>query len=152
MTSLPYAEGSVFIVPLREGGYARGVVARSNDTGRVLLGYFFGPKFDTIDEASSVEIDPEDALLRIRFGDLALINGEWPVIGKIDQWDPSMWPMPDFVRKDPLGMMKSVLVRYSDTDPMQIEMEYPIEDDSGLAADSMSGCEAVVIKLSKLLE
>jgi hypothetical protein len=39
---LPYSEGSVFLVPLRKGGYARGVVARASPKGKGLLGYFFG--------------------------------------------------------------------------------------------------------------
>ena len=41
---LPYSEGSVFLVPLRNGGYARGVVARATGEGKGLFGYFFGPR------------------------------------------------------------------------------------------------------------
>ena len=40
---LPYSEGSVFLVPLTDGGYARGVVARSGPKGKVLFGYILGP-------------------------------------------------------------------------------------------------------------
>lgn len=40
-----YREGSRFAVPLRQGGYAVGLVARVNPRG-VLLGYFFGPRHD----------------------------------------------------------------------------------------------------------
>jgi hypothetical protein len=42
---LPDSEGDGFAVPLRDGGYAIGVVARMDRKGSV-LGYFFGPRYD----------------------------------------------------------------------------------------------------------
>jgi hypothetical protein len=51
---LPYSEGSVFVVPLRKGGCARGVIARASRRGRVILGYFFGPRFAS---AAGVKLD-----------------------------------------------------------------------------------------------
>ena len=59
--------------------------------------------------------------------------------------------MPDFVRRDPLGKRKPVLVRYSDANPLHIEAEYTIDDDRGLPKDSLSGAAAVEIKLTSLL-
>jgi len=41
-----YDEGSVFLIPLRDGGFARGVVARIAPKRKVLLGYFFGPRLE----------------------------------------------------------------------------------------------------------
>lgn len=43
MATTSYREGDWLGVPLREGGYAVGLVARANPDG-VLLGYFFGPR------------------------------------------------------------------------------------------------------------
>jgi hypothetical protein len=151
MTMLPYTEGTLFFVPLRNGGYARGVVARSSRDGKVLLGYFFGPQLSSTEEAGTSTLDPSEAILRIRFGDLGLINGEWPIRGEILSWNRSEWPMPVFVRKDPLGKRQSVFVRYSDADPSHVELESPASDDVGFGVDLMSGYGAVEIKLTKLL-
>jgi len=148
---LPYSEGTVFLVPLRNGGYARGVVARASGEGKVLFGYFFGPLLSSPAAATVNDLDPAEAVLRVIFGDLGLINGEWSVVGTVPNWDRSKWPMPDFVRRDPLGKRKPVLVRYSDTDPLRVEAEYPIEDDSALTPDSAYGYGAVEINLTKLL-
>ena len=41
MPKASYREGDWFAVPLRDGGYAAGLIARANPKG-VLLGYFFG--------------------------------------------------------------------------------------------------------------
>lgn len=146
-----YSEGSVFLVPLRKGGYARGVIARSDPNGVILFGYFFGPCLPSADAAVLNDLAPHDAILRVMFGALGLRNGKWPILGTVPKWNRSEWPMPDFARRDPLGRMKSRRVRYSDNDPSCREAEYPIEDDSSLATDSLSGYGAVEIKLTKLL-
>jgi hypothetical protein len=148
--SLPYAEGSVFLVPLRDGGYARGVVARVGDEGKVLLGYFFGPRFASTDKIVLNDLKPANAILRVRFGDLGLINGEWTSLGKVPNWDRAAWEMPDFVRCDEISK-KAWLVRYSDTDPGRVEAEYPTDFDSQLTRNSLLGYGAVEIKLTKLL-
>jgi hypothetical protein len=146
----PYSEGSVFLVPLRKGGCARGVVARATHKGKVLLGYFFGPQLTSKDLATLDDLKAPNAVLRLLFGDLGLINGEWPVIGRVLDWDRSRWPMPDFVRRDPLSK-RAWLVRHSDTDPGITESEHPINFDSDLPTESLSGYGAVEIKLTKLL-
>ena len=152
MKKLPYVEGSVILVPLRNGGFARGVVARSRPTGKILLGYFCGPRRASIDEANFNDLDPSRAILRIRFGHLGLINGKWQVRGTLPTWDRDHWPMPDFVRRDPLGILKPRLVRHSNVDPLVIEAEYVIDNDMELEVDSLYGAGAVEIKLTKLLK
>jgi hypothetical protein len=96
------------------------------------------------------DLDPAHAILRVRFGDLGLVNGSWAIIGQIPNWTRTMWPMPEFVRRDPLSR-KAWAVRHSDTDPSQTESEYPTDFDSALMTDSLSGYGAVEIKLTKLL-
>jgi len=147
---LPYIESSVFAVPLPDGGYARGVVARSNKKGKILLGYFFGPRLASTNEVTMNDINPGKSILCVLFGDLGLINGEWPIVGTVPYWERSKWPMPDFVRRDELSK-QAWLVRYSDDDPTQIETEHPTDYDSKLGRDSLSGYGAVEIKLAKLL-
>lgn len=149
--TLPYIEGSVFLVPLRNGGYARGVVARTSDEGKVLLGYFFGPQLKEIENATVDDLDPAKAILRIRFGDLGLLNGSWKIIGTVADWSRTDWPVPQFVRRDTLSR-KAWVVRYSDSDPNKIEAESPTDLECALTNDSLSGYGAVEIKLTKLLE
>lgn len=149
---LPYSEGSVFLVPLRTGGHARGVVARAAPRGRALFGCFFGPRLESVDPIRLDDLEPAKAILRVRFGDLGLINGEWWVLGAPPDWDRSKWRMPDFARRQLLGRRKPVLVRYCDTDPGRIEAEYRIDDDTGMPIDSAWGYGAVEIRLTNILD
>lgn len=148
---LPYSEGSVFLVPLRGKGYARGVIARAAPGGKVLFGYFFSPRLPSADEADMVGLDPDEALLCLRFGDLGIIKKEWPILGGLSDWDRSAWPMPRFVRRDPLGKLKPRIVEYSDTDPNLVTGEWVVEGETDLPTNSLSGYQAVSIKLDNLL-
>jgi len=59
MARVKYREGDWFAVPLREEGFAVGVVARANPNG-VRLGYFFGPKRAVVpsgDEGADLRAD-----------------------------------------------------------------------------------------------
>jgi len=96
-----YPDGSVFLVPLRDGGLARGVVARSAPRGKLLLGYFFGPRLVSRKEVALSGLEPENTILRLRSGDLGLLKGLWPVVGKLPDWNPAEWA--DAVRRDPTG-------------------------------------------------
>jgi hypothetical protein len=97
----PYAEGSVFLVPLQVRGFARGIVARAPKTaGKVLLGYFFAPKVLSKGDATLNDIEPSKAILCVRFGDLGLINDTWPILGILPNWQRANWPVPDFVRRE----------------------------------------------------
>jgi hypothetical protein len=97
------------------------------------------------------DLDPAKSVLRVRFGDLGLINCEWPILGMILKWNRTDWPMPDFALRDPLGRIRTRLIRHSDDDPNLIVAEYPIDDDPGLGAESVYGYGAVEIMLTKLL-
>jgi len=97
------------------------------------------------------DLNPARALLRIQFADLGLNNKEWRIVGRVPDWNRSEWPIPDFVRRDPLVQRKPRLIRYSDKDPSQVEIEIPIADDTALEPDRLSGYGAVEIKLAKIL-
>ena len=72
MTKPPYSEGDVFAVPLTQGGYALGVVARAPKKGPVLLGYFFRDLFSTLpNESRAKNLRAIDAIKIKKFGDLA---------------------------------------------------------------------------------
>src|SRR5262245_33669660 len=108
-----YEIGDWFAVPLRSGGYASGLIARRSRRG-VLLGYFFGPKTNHIPSLQELEsLKPQAAVLVELFGDLGLLKGEWPILGRSKGWDLRDWPIPVFVRQDDLSGV-SQLVEYSE--------------------------------------
>lgn len=149
---LPYEESSVFAMPLRLGGFARGVVARMPPRGRVVLGYFFGPRLQTPVAATLDYLHPSLAVARIRFGDLGLIEGRWLVIGKVPNWNRADWPVPDFVRRDPISR-RAWLVRYPNDEPLHSVSE-PLssyDDLQLLENDGLFGAGAAEAKISKLL-
>lgn len=151
MKKLPYSEGSVFLVPLEGGGYARGVVARLAPKGKVLLGYFFGPRLASDSDVKSTNLRAEEAVLCIRFGDLGLIKNLWPIVGSIAQWDRTKWLMINTVRRDVLGMPKPILVRYDDGDPSKVVAEEVLDSDRELPIDGLAGYRFVEAVLSKKL-
>jgi hypothetical protein len=136
---------------LESGGAARGVVARTASEGRLLFGYFFGPRLLSKAKADLSGLEPGNAVLRLRFGDLGLLNGLWPVVGKLPDWSPAKWPMSNAVRRHPLGIIKPVLVRYDDNDPSRVLSEEILENDIDLPGDSLAGYAFVEAKLSKML-
>ncbi|POZ60069.1 immunity 26/phosphotriesterase HocA family protein [Chromobacterium alticapitis] len=149
---IPYCEGSVFAVPLRTGGYALGVVARiSSDKSGGLLGYFFGPKRDSLPPADLISaLKADDALKVLRFGDLSLLNNEWPILGSVAGWSKELWPMPFFVRRDDLSK-KAWRVLYSDGNICEVVKESPEPFDSKLERDAIFGSGAVELLLGRLL-
>jgi len=151
MKKLPYSEGTVFLVPLKTGGYARGVVARTSKKGRVLLGYFFGPRLKSRTDVQLDDLEPSAALLCVRFGDLGLINGEWPIIQKIPDWNRLQWPIPRFICREILFKEKAWVIEYSDEDPNEIVSRYPTDYNSQLASDELYGYGAVEIALTDIL-
>jgi len=84
---LPYREGTWFAVPLQEGGFAAGLVARTTSRGRVILCYFFGPRQESVPILAEVEgLQPSGAIRALRVGDLGLIQGDWPIVGQSAAW------------------------------------------------------------------
>jgi Immunity protein 26 len=70
-----YREGDWFAVPLRNGGFAVGVIARANPRG-VSLGYFFGPPRSDVPRLDEVaDLRSGDAVLVRKFGHLGILNG-----------------------------------------------------------------------------
>lgn len=140
---LPYREGSWFALPLRQGGFAVGVVARAGSEGKVILGYFFGPRRTSVPTIAEVEnLMPSSAIHVVRFGDLSLMRGEWPILGESTSWKRADWPMPPFVRRSDLSR-NAWRVHYSDSDPNSIDREEPEPYESTLGRDSVSGSGAV---------
>jgi hypothetical protein len=119
----------------------------------VLLGYFFGPKRDTVptlDEISS--LSASDAALVERFGDLGILDGTWPLVGHADAWDRDAWPIPTFGRSEELTG-RAFMVIYDDADPNRVLREERIDASElvTMPRDGLSGAGAVETILTRLL-
>ena len=138
MAKVNYREGDWFAVPLREGGYAVGVVARANPKA-ALLGYFFGPRRVDLPSLDDVaDLKPDEAVLVGKFGHLGLTKGTWPILGRLEDWDRAEWSMPLFVRYEELTGL-SFRVLYDD-DPNKLireEQAAPGEGEQGPKDGSM---------------
>lgn len=149
---LPYGDADWFAVPLREGGgFGVGVVARHDRRGGV-IGYLFNLRshdVPTLDDVAGFR--PSDAIRVMRFGDLGLIKGQWPILGKLEGWHPDHWPIPEFGRREPTG--RAFRVIYSAEDLRGPVREEPIsaEECDQLPRDALSGAGAVERVLTELL-
>jgi hypothetical protein len=149
---LPYSEGTWFAVPLRSSGYAVGVVSRMTGGGGV-FGYFFGPKRAAVPNLEQVSnLSPQEAFWLAQFGDLGLLKGKWPIIGRTKDWRRELWPLPPFIRLDLTDPRRAVKVIYSDDNLERLDEE---TCDPALAKiypeDGLSGAGAVEIWLTKIL-
>jgi hypothetical protein len=142
-------EGSWFAVPLRVGGFAVGLVARTAAAGGVILAYFFRQKWPHVPSLNDVVgMKPASAAKILRVGDLSLVDGTWPIIGRTADWQRSVWPVPTFVRKDPLSR-RAWAVRYADHDANIVESEAPTEYITDLDPDAVLGAGAAEIILTR---
>jgi hypothetical protein len=149
---LPYGDGDWFAVPLRDDvGFALGVVARHDHRGGV-IGYFFGERFEELPLLESVgSLRAQDAVRVMRFGDLGLVKGQWPILGRLDGWSAEEWPMVAFGRRELTG--RAFRVVYSPDDLRGPMAEELISDDEcdRLPRDALSGAGAVERVLTALL-
>jgi hypothetical protein len=144
-------EGTWFAVPLRSKGFAVGVVARTSPGGGVVLAYFFKKVWDQPPPLAEVKgFKAEDAVRVLRVGDLGLIDGTWPVLGRDPDWRRAGWTVPPFVRKDDLSR-RAWTVQYSDCDANLVESETPTSYDTNLERDAVLGAGAVEVVMTRLL-
>jgi hypothetical protein len=149
-----YSEGAWFAVPLRDRGFAVGVVARSMPHREgVILGYFYGPRRRRVPDLAELKgLTHSAPVLVERFGDLGLVSGDWPLIGRFGQWSRNSWPLPAFGRYEELTG-RAFEVVYDENDPNKVVSEKLI-DKAGLAAlppDRLAGSGAIEIRLSRRL-
>lgn len=154
-----YPESTIFAVPLSDGRFALGLVARRAPRAAMIFGYFFGPRISSITNTPKIsDLSKWDVVLRCRFGDLALLNGNWPVIGKVPLWNRSDWPMPlfyrdeyEFLRPSDSTDSRLILIKRSDDNPARVEWERRVPElPSDVVPDSLYGAGAVEIRLSKI--
>lgn len=147
-----FGVGDWFAVPLPDGKYATGLLARANNRG-AMLGYFFGPRREEPAALSELEsLAANEAVLVGVFGYLGLKGGTWPVLGRLDSWEPSDWPMPVFVRYEQMtGRVFRVF--YDENDPGKYLREELVPAGHAVVGpkDSAMGAGFVESKLSLLL-
>jgi|SRR5271157_6053791 len=155
-THIKYSEGQWFAVPLRSGGYAIGIIVRGSYKTKGGLGYFFGPKYAEV--PSNIETlakNKDNSILIGWFGDLGIINGDWPLIEGRKPFAREEWPVPKFYRIPPLPIEKAFVVEYDqDTSIHHPIHEYivPISEEIlKLPEDGGYGSGAIEIELDKLL-
>lgn len=149
---LPYKEGDCFCLPLRGGGFGRGVVARIDGKG-IVFAYLLGPRLERADQAVlDGSIQPRNAALMARVGDLGLLEGHWPIVGHLEPWDPSEWRLPPFLHVDE-GATHGFLRHYDDSLRFVKEERVDLAEvaKGALPRDALLGYGAAEIRLTKLL-
>jgi hypothetical protein len=152
MAGVKYREGDWFAVPLFGGGSAVGLIARTNPGG-VLLAYFFGPLRSEIPKLEDVAgLRPHDAVLVRKVGHLGIVQGKWPLLGRLDRWNRLDWPMPVFVRYEELTG-RSFRVFYDGDDPNRVLREEQIAPGEAEQApkDGLMGAGFAEAALTSLL-
>ncbi|WP_035060102.1 immunity 26/phosphotriesterase HocA family protein [Andreprevotia chitinilytica] len=148
-------EGLWFAVPLRDSGYAIGVISRVSPGRGVKtgFGYFFGQRYKDVPSLSDIKgITPQDSIAMKMFSGLGFKNGTWLIIGVDDMWVRENWPMPAFARQDAVsGAFQKI--RYDDHDPRKTLYESPCSRDEALKLprDGLSGYGAVELVLTALI-
>ena len=146
-------EGDWYAVPLQNGGYAVGVVARTGKRG-ALFGYFFGPRREqlpTLDEVR--ELGLGDAISFELFGDLGIQNGKWTRLGRLETWERDKWPLPEFGRIENEATGVAWIINYASGDlgDQPRERRCSVEEARRLPLDRWAGSGAVEIRLTQKL-
>jgi Immunity protein 26 len=100
---LKLKEGNVFAIPLVQGGYCIGLVAREYKTIR--LGYFFNKVYSTstlLDVTTEEEVNKNDIVLIRKFSTNGFKNSEWVLLERGFIFYKEQWPIPVFKMQDPL--------------------------------------------------
>jgi len=142
-------EGKIIILPLREGGYATGLIARQDKN--ILLGYFFDTYYQN-PPLSIKEWFSSKVCLICLFGALGIKNNEWNILGDMPLWQRDEWKVPIFKQQDPLIPEQYYSVIYQD-DLKGYERERASKEEvQQYYSYGIFGYGAVEIALSKVLK
>ena len=144
--------GDVFLVPLDEGSSAVGVVFRTNGRG-IVFGHFFHSRFaEEVVSSGKFSLPSVDSILRAKFGDKFLVEGRWPVVGRVRNWRDEKFPLPRFLRIDQAGRYAFISEYDENSFECLREEKVPIDTitQRDLVPDRLLGASVVEAKLLKL--
>jgi hypothetical protein len=121
-----------------KSGYALGLVAAHDKRG-IAVGYLFHQRREGVPPLESLRsLTAAEATRVKRFGDLGLVRGAWPVIGRFDDWASEDWPMPAFGWRETWTGRAFRLI-YDPDDPADLVAREPIsvEECERLPEDSL---------------
>jgi hypothetical protein len=143
-----YREGDWFAVPLGDGTYVPGRIARHHRG--IVFGYFFPPvdRVPASDELATLRA--ADSAAQMLFSHLGLRDGEWPVLGQTGDWDPDEWPLVEFERR----VDDTVYAIRWDEETLNEEVSSVRLDPAEAGkrpSDALAGAGAAVSRLRRLL-
>ena len=142
-------EGDLFAIPLRNGGYALGIINRMH--GEMTMGYFFDKVYPNVPaEVDASDIKSWKVILIGKFSSAGIENGEWPLLVTNFAFDRDDWPVPILKMQDPLTDIYYAVV-YDET--LLNDKRYRIskEEADKLYGDGYYGYGAVEKRLTALL-
>jgi hypothetical protein len=151
-------EGMILAVPVVDGsGFLLCVVARvinPSSVGGGLLAYFFGPLLKGIPDADLVgSLCPEVALCAVRTGVRRVLEGKWIVIGRLEPFRRTEWPIPTYGRVFEPEPELAWKVTFQDDrlDGERIETQVTPEEARRYPQDTAYGVDIAVVPALKAL-
>lgn len=142
-------EGDVFLVPLKKGDFAIGLIVRKK--GSILLGYFWNKKIPKADSKIPLNfIYEQDPILVKRFGYLGIFNGEWPIIGSIPNFSREEWSIPLFKRN--VSFVGDFAIKYNDELEEVDQILLQEEDNNIYPEDGLAGHGWIEERLTNLID
>ncbi len=148
---LNYSEGTIFALKLRTDGFAVGIVTRiAKRKNGIIMAYFSDKKFPVMPSLTEIE-NLTEFPFKWRLGDLFLINNTWFILGQKQNFKSEDWPIPKFIRRDPLVSGRAWEVTYREDDIATVQSETPTDSSrEDLDESCLMGAGSVEIGLSKL--
>ncbi len=143
------AQGTLFLVPLRDSEFSPGVLAYRNGKG-CAFGYFFAERISDADIARRIEFDPKKAILVGFFNEIEMTRGIWPIVGLVDSWCPRDWPILPLSRTD-MESGRAWLSIYGDDLSLIKEIEINSSEAKKYHQDLMMGPGSVELRLTRQL-
>ena len=143
-------EGDVFAIPLRDSGYAIGLIARENK--KMTLGYFFNKIYpEAPEEVPASDLDLANVIHIAKFSSLGIEEGVWPVLKSPFVFKREEWPMPVFQMYDSLRKIYLAVV-YDETLLHDKRHVIPEEEAKLLFESGLQGYGFVEARLTRLLQ
>jgi Immunity protein 26 len=148
--------GDLFIVQQNDRRIALGLIARGGKKAGK-LGYFFRIElYDNAPDKSALTLEPEQAIWIEKFGDLHILRGKWPLVGKLKGFTREAWRMPVFARHSDIHNVDYIST-YDENDVSKLidtwlAEEVPAHiDTSFVANEGLAGAGYVEDYLMKIL-